>query len=450
MTYNCIINTRVDIGGVLMHYRLVIADDEPDIREGLADFIDWDTLGFQVIAKFEDGRQVIEYLQNNGVDVILTDIKMTFCTGLDIARHVFENKLKTKVILLSGYKEFDFARQAIKYNVANYLSKPTDIDEVTNLFENLKIQLDNERKEKESIQDTRKQVEDMLPLLQEQFIMELISGILRSRNIIEKRMRLAGLHYDVDTMKCCQLKLSINNYDKIISDTWKYGREGLYNAVRNMTKGEKDSINYTAVVYKHNYFLIIAIDTSYRTESEFKDCVSIYRNKVQNSMKVILNLDIEWEILGVYPNLMDMIDRQMPAGSEITASDFEKMENLDNVKEMSVADKTKNNSDRSVIKRAKEFIHDHFMDDILLEDVTEQIFMNPAYFSRLFKQETGENFSDYLIKIRMEKAIEYLKMPQYKIYEISAKVGYRNIKYFYKLFKKYTGLTPTEYRERGY
>ena len=99
-----------------------------------------------------------------------------------------------------------------------------------------------------------------------------------------------------------------------------------------------------------------------------------------------------------------------------------------------------------VIARSKEYINNCFNKDICLNDVAEFVFLSPAYFSRLFKQETGENFIDYLIKVRMENAKKYLHSTIYKTYEISQMVGYKKSKYFSKLFRKYTGFTPTEYR----
>jgi len=70
-----------------------------------------------------------------------------------------------------------------------------------------------------------------------------------------------------------------------------------------------------------------------------------------------------------------------------------------------------------------------------------------VYVSRLFKEKTGENFSDYLVKVRMEKALKLLEEPRYKVYEVGYEIGYKSTKYFYKLFKQYYGCTPTEYRK---
>ena len=105
-------------------YSLLIADDDDAIRNGMSNYIDWDSMGFYVAASFEDGKEMIEYLEKNHVDVVLTDIQMSENSGLDVARYIFEHHLNTKVIILSGYKEFEYARQAIAYNVEDYVVDP--------------------------------------------------------------------------------------------------------------------------------------------------------------------------------------------------------------------------------------------------------------------------------------------------------------------------------------
>ena len=125
-------------------YKLVIADDEEYIREGLRNVVDWANLGFKLDAAFEDGLPVIEYIQNNPVDVVLTDIKMTKKSGLDIAEYIYQNNLPIKIILISGYREVDLAMSAIKYNVQEYVLKPVDIDVLTDCLNKVKHAMDKE------------------------------------------------------------------------------------------------------------------------------------------------------------------------------------------------------------------------------------------------------------------------------------------------------------------
>jgi two-component system response regulator YesN len=107
-----------------------------------------------------------------------------------------------------------------------------------------------------------------------------------------------------------------------------------------------------------------------------------------------------------------------------------------------------NTSEKNVIQKAKEYIKINFDKDIGLDEVSEHVFLSSIYFSRLFKQKTGENFVDYLMKVRMRKAMKLLQDPRQKVYEVSVNVGYKNTKYFYRLFKEFSGLTPAEYREK--
>lgn len=109
---------------------------------------------------------------------------------------------------------------------------------------------------------------------------------------------------------------------------------------------------------------------------------------------------------------------------------------------------TKETESESVISKAKAYIDEYFMKDISLDDVSRVVDISPYYFSKLFKQEVGENFIEYLTKTRMRNARQLLKNPAYNIKEVCAMSGYSDPNYFSRIFKKYEGITPSEYRER--
>ena len=108
-------------------YKAIIADDEKIIRMGLKAIIDWEEMGFEIQEVFSDGEEIIEYLEYALPDVILTDIKMANVSGIDVVKYVSEHKLPCKVILISGFHEFELAVQAIKYGAENYLLKPVHL-----------------------------------------------------------------------------------------------------------------------------------------------------------------------------------------------------------------------------------------------------------------------------------------------------------------------------------
>lgn len=125
-------------------YKLVIVDDEPAIRNGIRQYFPWSTLGFDVVADFENGQLLFEYIAQQEVDVILTDIYMPVVDGIEIAKRIHQNKLPIKVVFLTGYKDFNYAIQAVNYGVKSYILKPTKYQELCSVFAKVRAELDAE------------------------------------------------------------------------------------------------------------------------------------------------------------------------------------------------------------------------------------------------------------------------------------------------------------------
>lgn len=102
---------------------------------------------------------------------------------------------------------------------------------------------------------------------------------------------------------------------------------------------------------------------------------------------------------------------------------------------------------RSVIQQAVEYIQQNYNKPLTLTQIAEKVNLTDSYFSKLFKEETGINYQDYLLQCRMERAKGYLRNTNLKVYEISQLVGYEDAKYFYAVFKRFAGCTPNAYRE---
>ena len=109
---------------------------------------------------------------------------------------------------------------------------------------------------------------------------------------------------------------------------------------------------------------------------------------------------------------------------------------------------TQQNKAQGTIDQALQYIQDHYKKEISLVDVSRQVNVSPYYFSKIFKEETGENFTEYLTNLRIEKAKELLRDTEYSVKEICLQVGYSEPNYFSRSFKKNVGVTPTEYKEQ--
>ena len=120
----------------------MIVDDEEISREGLAKMINWSSLGFTVVATYDDGADAIAHLTDRAVDVVLTDIRMTNASGVDLAQWVHENRPETRVVFVSAYSRFDYAQAAIRLGVVHYLVKPLVMGEVDEVFQGIRRDLD--------------------------------------------------------------------------------------------------------------------------------------------------------------------------------------------------------------------------------------------------------------------------------------------------------------------
>jgi YesN/AraC family two-component response regulator len=123
-------------------YRLLIVDDEEDIRRGLAELFPWEEIGFEVAGTAENGRQAFDLVAAGGVDAVFSDIRMPVMSGIELAKALSEAGLTVPVVFLSAYKDFSYARKAIQYGVRDYVLKPTDFTDIRSVFKKLKREMD--------------------------------------------------------------------------------------------------------------------------------------------------------------------------------------------------------------------------------------------------------------------------------------------------------------------
>ena len=136
---------KLEVMEVRIIFRVIIIDDEAIIRHGISNYIKILRLDFDVVATFDDGKEAIEYLKNNDVDVVVTDIRMTEVSGIDVIQFVHNFKPHAKIIVISGYKDFEYTKAAIENNVMYYLTKPTRLKDISLVFQKIKEKLLEEK-----------------------------------------------------------------------------------------------------------------------------------------------------------------------------------------------------------------------------------------------------------------------------------------------------------------
>jgi two-component system response regulator YesN len=141
-------------------YRLLIVDDDFEIRNGLCKFFPWDSIGFQVVGDAENGKEAYTFIRNNPVDVVLCDIRMPIMSGVDLASELSVHYPKINIIFFSAYKDFDYAQKAIEVGVKRYILKSTNFNELVRVFTTIKTELDNLNQAATPLQ-ARSQPEDL-------------------------------------------------------------------------------------------------------------------------------------------------------------------------------------------------------------------------------------------------------------------------------------------------
>lgn len=112
-------------------YRIILVDDEEEVRKSIIRKIDWQAVGFTVVGDAENGEDALEKIEALEPDVVLTDIRMPYMDGLTLAEKIRQRYPSMKIVIFSGYDDFDYAKRAIKLNVTEYILKPVNVEELT-------------------------------------------------------------------------------------------------------------------------------------------------------------------------------------------------------------------------------------------------------------------------------------------------------------------------------
>lgn len=357
-------------------FKLVIVEDEDNIRHSLECFIPWNEIGFQVVGTFADGSDALAYLKDNPCDAVLTDLLMSRMGGLEMIRNLYGIYPQLKVVILSGHSDFTYAQEAIRYQVTHYLVKPVDEDELIDVFKGIKASLEEEygTRPLHRLQHSTEQTDDEL------------------FRIVETDYRLLLLELDLS----CK-------------DTLIHLLDGLFRRLQDAP------LESQCAVLKHLYCLI---------EQEYE--------------KRKINI---WQVAGGkfnFNHLYQALDAC--AIADCVKEDFCVLCGR-------LKDK-KHNARHKVIEQVVQYLDTHVCEDIGHDAIAAKYHLHPGYLSRLFKQEMGETLTEYLLRIKVERAAQLLKQGDYKIGEVARMVGYSASSYFSIMFKKYTGYSPREYSQR--
>lgn len=219
-------------------YRVLLVDDEVLIREAIAENIDWNGLGFELCGVCENGKEAIEKIKENPPDLVLTDICMPYVDGLDLAKYIYENYETVKVVIISGYDNFEYAKGAILYQVMEYILKPVTAFELSETLLKVRERLDSERQESRQLDRIKEAYKKSMPLLRERFLNQLLLGRERCDSVedalIGYDIRLKGETYAVIQIVCTSSFDFVNQQE----EAEELVRFAAYNVAEEMVKTE--------------------------------------------------------------------------------------------------------------------------------------------------------------------------------------------------------------------
>lgn len=443
-------------------YTIVIADDEKLICDAILTVLNTAIPELTSIHIFNKGTEAYDYVKANGADLLLLDIKMPGKSGLDIAQLISDQNLDSYVIIITAYREFEYAKRAIDYNVDAFLTKPFSSQE---LIATVRKGLATLEKKKTSLKDTHIIHRRLLQALCADETRPFHDEILVCKNTASLSELLCT---EVTIKDDCLLSLS--------SQTRQSLKQVLAEAVEMDTNNQSSFLLECAEVIR---ILIFSRETpeSYFLSNATRIISCHTGNLPQSALKTYLSL-AEYRAFLSFTRAADTFFQQVAEGNAKQAQKQlakyvhslpnEKLhhfaayltENCHVTLEKDDADtilqcmdalanrSLNSQSSNYIVASACEYIRQNYTSSSLsLETTADALSITYAHLSRLFKKHTNQNFSEYLLKIRMEHAKHLLETTNLPTTEIAVATGYDNTAYFRTSFKAYFNMTPRQYRQ---
>lgn len=364
-------------------YTLLIADDEADervlIRFLLKDFGDT----FHIL-EAQNGRDALELLSNNHVDVLLSDIQMPFINGIELVSQTKEQNTDIEVLFFSGYDDFAYVKAALSLKAVNYILKPVDPDEFHKILTEIVNRLDSHKIE-----------------------------FLKSEQYIEDHFH--------DTVSGMQTE---NSNHVSIDDTTSLLLDSIESAIKMKQPEQLSKHVHTLLDQYADIPNLSHIYIRYVCTTLLKMLIGALPEKpveyLQNAAKEIYSFRH-------FSDIVKLVEYHL----SLVVEKFEQEQNASNY----------------AIYQVEQYIRLHYSEDLTLNTLADLVYLNPNYLSNIFTQVTGGTLNKYIKQIRMEKAQELLLNTNMKVTDISQAVGYPNTSYFCKSFQKLYGTTPERFRQ---
>ncbi|MEK8130292.1 response regulator [Paenibacillus filicis] len=467
-------------------HKVLLVDDESWVVESLKDLMDWGQYGFEVAGQAYSGVEAMEAIERIRPDVVFTDIRMPEMNGLELLQRARALPFPLHCVVVSGYAEFAYVQKALNYGAVAYCLKPFDEIEISSVLLRLGKLLQAGKPAGDStalahlIEDpsggNRARLEQELlrhgviqapgdgivcvvaigsgelpgigqPAMRAKtgtsktayLLSDKQAAALRKRWELEQPAGVMGIGISETLTELTELGRAVSSADNLAYQYFITSKSGVYGK-HCFKDGELSQLLRELSDAVRDRELAAAKLIFERIEDLFREASLSIRHAFQ-----VYNMTISFLFdLGQTENTLYSYEQLAQTFHHV----FLMLGELKQLTERylkqahTASPETKNQTFNAILQ----FVTSNFQQDLSLQGLSEQFYMNPSYISQLFKKEVGETFTMYVSKLRIQYACELLKDTDASVHDIAEKIGYHDYFYFTRLFKKMTGKTPTQYR----
>lgn len=535
-------------------WKIAIIDDERQVLQGMKRVIPWEELNAEWAGEALNGADGLALIRAEQPDIVITDIYMPVMNGIEMIQQLREEGYGGKIIILSGYSDFEHARQALRHGISDYVSKPISVPTLKELLGKMIAELADEEEKRIRQYELEHRWSIYEPFIEREWVKSVAAGTLDYR--LEENNRhmpdayaywhntkhiVIGIHvvkdiragqytpadwnllrYAIGNIACelavqsfslheytelhgaravlllhleksfepeqlasklymlgKELILCVKQYLKLtihvgiggLKESWTEIADSTEEAFRAIEHREKrvepamDLFQFNPVAgeskrfeirpVKFYYELASAMKATQQTKAEQLVAQYVKQLEEQPGISDEIVQMIAGELWGIFAYCLYEIGITL---DELFSAEqiFEEIDQLKSPQELGqwLSDKIAyicgsrawkgNSKHKQIINFMTDYMDQHYGEELTLGDLADKVFISRNHLSIIFKNITGETFNNYLTKVRMEKARELLLDRNMLVYEVAERVGYKNVPYFSTIFKKYTGLNPTE------
>lgn len=388
--------------------KVLFVDDEKIIRDGIRELIHWKELGCESLVTADSADSAVDAMKENNFDLVITDICMQKMNGIELAKKIREIRPDTKIIILSAFEDFSYAREAIGIGVMKYMLKPVTPEELEEAVREAMKQVRSDMQLASRITESEKFVNIYRPQLAREFWRALLQREITDQNDLEQRMQLAGITMDHRTLCCIAVRTEQpeNTGKDVLEKTEKISREILGSCLECIRMGSGQIViiseevpDNKKMIHFHNM-----VETAWETEV--------------------------WTACG----------RQVEEYMDLPVSMEDALALL--------SGKQKHRTENLVAESIRLIEQNLSNESFGVNDIAEALHISSGYLSKIFRKNLGATCIEYINRKRLEKAKDLLAHTAMTQEEIAHAAGYANVHYFSMLFKKLSGETPGQYRRQ--